>query len=692
MSNLESKPDNNSGVSGGIDASSSAFEPEILFNRPTKQRPPHEVLQYGITEAILDGETALFEVLPGVGKSRSITKIANGLKTPITILTNLQENYGQFEGWGEEDGEDVHQLPVSTDDCLTIQGSYPDDPTAQEAREAYRKGWPVSTIHREFDLPCEFGENTCSYRKKIDEIDPDGLDPLVGHYTQGYNTQYVNNRVVVIDENGFNHYVNEIKNPVEEADEFLDTLAESPLNRIPFKPDPEEIERTLEILEDEGLDPADHRDSVGEFHAKAPLTAYALLSAEEMENGWWVAELPGKRTAAFYGSPGKGSLHLFTPPDLFGAEAVIGLDATPCLSKWEAIIGSDFKHYRLFNDDQRNQYLCEQGYEFIQLNDYVWPVSGGSDNISKREAYLREIYRKHGERPDLITSKALLGRKDDNEGLEDRDLGHLWDRDMHYGNLRGRNKLEDSELLLVLGSPSRGDGDIQLPTALLGECAIPAEDQNENRITGYDLDYQSEIANDILETSRRGGVFQAVMRAGRKEATEATVYIATGMVPKWLDTEKAGERNSHSRLDACTNLWSDGMKQVIEALRGAEGMAPSEFYEQVNLCRDEAKKYRQTLQERNLVEKEGRTRGAKYYDNGLENLNIAGEVDLSLSGGFTLEGSIRRFPPKTESIMPRRDSPADPPLRYPDWMRDVQQRVDERRVDEQWKQIQRGGL
>jgi len=103
----------------------------------------------------------------------------------------------------------------------------------------------------------------------------------VGHYTQGYNTQYVNNRVVVIDENGFNHYVNEIKNPVEEADEFLDTLAESPLNRIPFKPDPEEIERTLEILEDEGLDPADHRDSVGEFHAKAPGFPHAGQNLEE---------------------------------------------------------------------------------------------------------------------------------------------------------------------------------------------------------------------------------------------------------------------------------------------------------------------------------------------------------------------------------------------------------------------------
>lgn len=682
----------------GAETTTSVFQetdPEILFDRPTKQRPPHEILRYGITEAILDGEKALFEVLPGVGKSRSVTSIAKGLKAPITILTNLRDNYSQYSDWGDEDGVDVHKLPRS-DLCPTLQGNYLNDEVAQRAREAHRDGWPVSMIHRELDLPCDRGEDKCPYRKKVEEIDPSEPDPLVGHFTQGYNSPYVNDRVVVIDEDAFSHYITQIKKPVEKANEFLETLDDFSFESA-RRPEPgEESKRkqALSRLEKEGLDPAEHQDSVGEFHAKAPVAAYTIFAAERMENDWVVADVPQSRTATFYGQPGNrgtdndtigGSIHLFDPPDLSGAEVVIGLDATPSLSKWKAIIGDDLDHYRLFDDHQRNRYLREEGYEFIQLNDYVWPVSGRNVSIDRSEAYLREVYREHGRRPDLVTSRALLGRKEDREGLEDRNLSHLWDRDMHYGNLRSRNKLEDSELLVVLGSPSRRDGDIQLPAALLGECAIPTEDENGDRLTGYNLDYQSEVANKILENSRRGGVFQAAMRAGRKEDTEATIYIATGMVPDWLDTKKVGRRSSTPHHDACTKLRSDGEKQVIKALRGADGMSPGELYEQVDLSKDRAKKHRQVLQERGLVQKKGERRWSKYSDKGLDSLNIAGSVNLSLSVCSPFNNSIRGGTPiesRPEQIIPRGRQPTDPLHRYPDWMRVLQHRAVKRWIAE----------
>jgi hypothetical protein len=677
MSNSNRKPNNGTGASGN---------PEILFDRPTSRVHPEEVLRHGILQSALNGETALFDVLPGIGKSRSAAIVADIMST--TILTNLTDNYRQYERWSKEKGVPIKRLPTRNL-CPTLRDEdpdYPKDKTAKEARDARDSGWPVSKIHHEFDLPCQREEQTCSYREKLAEIDPDGRDTLLGHFTQGYNSTYLEGRVVVIDEECFDHYINEIKNPVEKAEKFLDTLDEFPFEsaRRPEHGEEQKRKEALTQLENEGLEPADHQASVGEFHAKAPLIAYAIIAAERMENSWLVANLPGDRTATFYSQPGRGSLHLFDPPDFSDADAVIALDATPSLSEWRRILGDEFNHYRLFDDDQRNQYLREQGYEFIQLNDYVWPVSGGDVSLKKCEAYLREVARKHGQRPDLITSKELLGK------LNDENLEHLWRDDLHYGGFRGKNDLKASELLVVLGSPSRGDRDIQYLTALHGECAIPETDENDNRLTGYNLDYQSDTANEILETVRRGGVFQAAMRAGRTEDSEPTIYIATGMIPEWLDTKKAGQRRPGRPPDACTNLRSPGMKQVIEALREADGMSPDEFYDQVEIRDDEAKKYRQILQERGFVEKEGRTRGARYSDNGLENLNIAGDVDLGLSGGSTLENSIRGFPPKnarTDPIVPRRDRTKSwPENRYPGWMRDVQRDARNRKFDEQLNQ------
>ena len=680
----------NEGVAGA-ETPSSVFQetdPEILFDRLTKQSPPHEVLRYGITEAILDENNALFEVLPGVGKSRSITTIANGLKVPITILTNLRENYSQYSKWGDEDGVDVHKLPRS-DLCPTLQGDYPNDEAAQKARTAHSEGWPVSMIHHEFDLPCDSGENECPYRKKVKEIDPGASDPLVGHFTQGYNSPYVNDRVVVIDEDAFNHYITQIKKPVEKANEFLDTLDNFPFDSA-RRPEPGEEQKrnqALSRLENEGLDPSDHQDSLGKFHAKAPISAYAIFAGERMENDWVFADLPGDRTATFYGEPGDrdpnhsstgGAIHLFDPPGLSEAEAVVGLDATPSLSKWEAIIGEDFDHYRLFDDDQRNRYLREEGYEFIQLNNYVWPVSGGNVSIGRSEAYLREIHREHEQRPDLVTSRALLGRKEDNEGLEDRNLGNLWDRDMHYGNLRSRNKLENSELLVVLGSPSRRDGDIELPTALLGECAIPAKDENGDRLTGYDLDYQSEVANEILENERRGGVFQAAMRAGRSEDAEATVYIATEIVPDWLNTIKVGRRNSTGYIDACPDTREESERQVMEIVQQDDGISGREIARRSDLPKSTAIDALNRLRKEGLVEKVGAGRGTKWLDEGVKDANIAGRTTLEEMAEIHYNNSNRASRPFLAPLNWGRE-PIDETLnRYPDWMRALQNRAKKR--------------
>lgn len=667
---------------------------ESLFERPTGPIQPQEVLRHGITESALDGETALFDVLPGVGKSRSVTKVAIGTGMPTTILTNLSDNYDQYKHWGEKDGIPVEKLPTR-DLCPTLRDenpAYADDAIAQEAREARDLGWPTSRIHREFDIPCQSGQQ-CPYIEKIAEIDPGRQTPLVGHFTQAYNPAYIEGRLVIIDEACFNNYVHEIKRPVRKAEDFIDSLDEFPFEdvRRPEVGEEEKREVALEVLEKRGLNITDYSDSIGEFHAMAPLVAYAIYGADRMENRLHVAELPDDGTAVFDNlhkgiDDDGGSVWVLDTPDFSEAEAVIALDATPCVSNWRRVLNDDLHHYRLFDSSQRNQYLREQGYEFIQLNSHVWPVSGADVSLGKCEAYLREIFRKHGQRPDLITSKDMRAK------LKKEGLRELWLDDLHYGDFRGKNDLADSELIVILGSPSRPDKHIQFQAAFHGDCAEPALDEAGERLNGYNLDYQSDFANDILKSTRRGDVFQAAMRAGRSEDAEATVYIATGMVPNWLETARAGRANSNGPFDTCTNLRSEGERQVIEAMRGAEDMSPSELYKQVDISKGRAKKHRQRLQERGLIEKEGERRWAKYSDNGLESLNIAGSVNLSLSVCSPYNNSIRGSKPiesRPEAIVQSRDLPADPSARYPDWMLSVQHQARERRISENLKQRRR---
>jgi len=648
---------------------------EILNDRPSGGIPPREVLRHGITKSILDGETALFDVLPGLGKSRSAAKIAeHGI--PISVFTNLTENYGQFGGWSRDFGVESEKFPRSTVDCPSLSGQYPEDDTVKEAMEALDNGWPVSEIHDEYNLPCQQNRE-CEYIEKVQNLKVEGSGLLVGHYTQAYVESYVKDRVAVLDEDAFEEYYQSIKNPAQKAQDFIDSLNNFPLNDL--KPlSGQKRDKILKRLENIGLEPEDHPNSVGEFHAKAPLIAYAIYGAEELDNGLKYIELPGNRVAVFdkwYPTDGEATIWLLDPPDFSKAEAVIGLDATPCIPKWERILGDDFTHYRLFDEDERNQHLRDQGYEFIQLNSYAWPSQGGNLSIEKCEAYLREVHREHGERPDLITSKDVRSE------LEDRGLDHLWNRDLHFGNHRGKNHLKDSELLVVLGSPSRRDNYFKHLTALFGESA-----ERVKHVQGMNLSFGSTIGDDLLEQTRRGGVFQAAMRAGREKDAQATVFIATGLVPEWLETKRVGKRLPNGGFDACPNPRGDSNRAVIQVLRNEDGISGHEVARRAKLPKSTVSDSLNRLREDGLVEKKGRGRGTKWHDRGLEGANIAGNADIERIAGIPSKSSIRASRLFSGQVSPRQQLPNSPEDRYPDWIRDVQHRLEERRLDEQIKE------
>ena len=651
----------------------------VLGEKPAAEAPPEAVLTAGVIKSALNGETALFDVLPGIGKTRSIPTLATETEIPTSVFTNLRDNYNQIKQWGAQIGVPVVKAPTRAL-CPTLRDDspqYPANQIAQDARAARDAGWPPSTIHQEFDLPCDHNGHSCPYLEKVDQIYSENPRFIVGHYTQAHNPTYVEDRVVVLDERCYDAYLQQIQNPISKANKYVEGLDEFPFTvaRRPGPGERQEQQRALERLAEEGLDPAEHSDNVGAFHAKAPLTAYAIYGAKRMENGLHVVETPDGRRLVF-DDLGQTPVRLFDPPEFAKAEAVLALDATPCVSQWEQILGNDVKHYRLFNDRQRNRYLRDEGYQFRQLNTYVWPVSGGNVSLAKCEAYLREIRLEHGQRPDLITSKALLER------LKAEGLSGLWREDLHYNALRGKNSIQDSELLVVLGSPGRGDRYYQYQAALHGECAAPATDDNGERLSGHELDYQSDVANDVLESTRRGEVFQAAMRAGRTPDTKATVYIATGMVPEWLSTSVLGKHNSDGSFDSCLKTWTDAEEAVITFLQKQDGVSGNQIANKIGFATSTVRDTLRKLRDEDLIEKQGARRGATWHAKNLSNLNAAGEVDLTPAKPLTTIDETPSEEPYmgSSSITPLlHRGRGTEPFGYPHWMKAVRHRARRRR-------------
>jgi hypothetical protein len=610
--------------------------PIILMDQETEDRPLETVLLHAIANTALDGENALFSPLQGIGKSRQAASFA--VDFPSSIFTELTDNYDEFEDWTANKGNRAEQLPTSHKDCETIAGEYPNDPTAQKVREARKRGWPLELAHRKYEPPC-----SCGYMEKKQQIDPNGLTPLVGNTVQAHNWKYVDDRHVFFDESAFENLTETYANPIERINQFLQTCPSFEIDSVPLRLTDDICEDVITILDEIGVNPYDYKDFVDEFHGKAPLLTYALFGAERMENGQYIAELPGDRRATYrnlhdkertdengYGDPFAGKILLFDPPDLSGAKSITALDANPCLWQWEMILGEDFTHYRCFDDDGRNQYLHDQGYRFRQMNNYVWAAQGGNLSTGRPEACIRAIGTKHEKRPNMITSLDLQN------DFIDRDLRHLWDEDqpneLYYGNVNGKNDIDDSNLLVVLGSPSRSDWFYQYYAALAGENAEPATDEDGNRLTGTDLDYQSEAANELHETITRGETFQAMMRAGRRDDSLTHVYVGTCMIPDSLNVQRLGQTCGDGHFDVCLTdkPRTQNAKDVIEVLTGAEEISAGDIIDETGIHRDAVKTIRQKLQSKDLIEKTGTGRWARYTDVGLDEINVAGECDLTL--------------------------------------------------------------
>ncbi len=677
---------------------SERFADSVDYQRPLKT---------GILHIATNNERAILRAAQSTGKTVIATMVSHGILA--TITSDLRDSYDETEELAKEFGVKFQELPVGTEDCIIFSTDEFEDTKAYKAYDEL--GWPIGLIHDERDPECQHQEGGCPYQQKKKALDTDALGILNGNNVQLYNPDYVNGRVIIIDEDAFEDFRNEYENPLDKINRFLAARDEFDIDEIPFQLTNDVRKHVIDTLDDIGISPYFYRDSVGQFHSKAPLLTYAYFQEPRETAGQYVVDLPGNRTATYrnlnngertdangFGDPFAGSIVMFEPPNLSNAQAVIALDATPCDPEWELLLGSDVKKYRLFDDEGMNEYFRSNGLKFKMLNNHIAASQGGDLSVWKIASYLFELWMEHGEKPDLITSKAMFNQ------LEEAGLDYLYkdrDVDLHFGHVHGKNDLRKSSLLLVAGSPSRSDWYFKYQAALFGESAVPATDDDGNRLNGYDLDYQNDLANELLYSSRRHETFQAATRIARDDDVDGTAYFATGMVVDELDVEKVGRDIGNGKFDACHNVRSENDLKVLQSLMENDGVSTSDIASQFDFTNRTVRRILNRLRDDGVVKTTGAGPSTTHHltdsatrtnplcksikgecpdsDDPIPSFNPFGDVDLS------------PLNPKSESRTRNRVERKDPrdsfnPRSwddYTDWEIEVMKKAEKRKLFEQ---------
>jgi hypothetical protein len=591
-----------------------------------------------IASAYERGDRVLIDAIMSAGKTYGSIKAARQTGEPVTFLTGRgrDEQYEQVQEWCDERGLTSLVLPTISD-CDTYSGRYEGEHEHAEqqkkiVRRWYDKGATGKDIHMHAEeelghpLVCQGPAGArCTYKVKWEALEPEEYDVLIGHYNHAHVQSVVKSRTLVIDEFPDDTYISQFGDGLASAvttflkrHEHVEELPDDYADLMDARSDDARRADALSWFLDRDVD----RDGTLAFeqggHANAPIATFTLLAAAENDlgNGFEYAELPGH-----YGGKGgdgigvydreKGHVHLLTPPDIRYSSGTVALDGTPVPDMWDLVLGENLNHRQVLTDGERAEYITEsQNLDIVRTTEYVKP-GGLAKNVYLEEdrALLTGIADRHGENPDLITTKTA---EEEYERDENGILEAVNERE-HHGNIKGSNKFADSRLGAVLYSRHFGDGYVQLWGAFAGERV----ERGEGR--GVDLEY-SGIGEAIHQHMTHHETMQAVMRFGR-DGKGATVYVHTNTLPDWVPV--AGEGR-------VPRVWSDGMKQILEAANDYDQWRTSDLADHpvVEIGERQIRGHLHTLADRGLLTVRVEGRGFVWQDDGLHRVNEHGDVAL----------------------------------------------------------------
>jgi hypothetical protein len=521
-----------------------------------------------------DDQYTLIDALPAQGKSYGVVKWAAENDTPLTVLTPRRDLHEQNREWCDKFGLTTYSLPAFHRNCDCANGNH-GRKWKGRVTKLYQAGATAKQIHEM--APSYFGEElpcmrrgACPYLNQWN-FNLNDYDVLLGHYLHGYKKEIVDDRVVVIDESPTSAFIDEFE-PDEVASAvsyYLDSH-----DGIPFSNYTDLIEnRSDQYRRDDALDWFERnnpelkpdssvvmKNGSDQINAKAPVMTHALLVGSDLGNGWEHSKLPNGRVSARNRNPhqdhNESELILLSPPPLEDAEAVIGLDGTPCRSRWELCLGHSVKYYEVLDDMDRVSYINDTLNQTIyQMSNASKPyLSGKWVNLEEDTALITQVGERKRALPDLITSKSAI------EQYRESGLLNSVGKRKYYGNLIGSNDFGASRLGLVIGSPHYGDTHLKMWGAFANEAVERIGDER-----GLDVDYGS-FGNELLREMQAGEVLQSIMRFGRN-GDGATIFVSTGAIPDWVPL--AGKGSVHK--------WSKGMKLVLDAIEQREEWKTSDL-------------------------------------------------------------------------------------------------------------------
>lgn len=518
----------------------------------------------------------LIEALPAMGKSYGVVQWAAETGNPLTVLTSRHDLYDQYGAWAEEHDLSCTKIPASYTDCGVLRSDTHGKWTKNIEAEKRGKGLSVASIHRRANqlfgkhLPCQ--ENgKCEYMAKRESLETTEFDVLVGHYTQAYNESWIAGRYLAIDEFPGRSYLKEFEQTrfSEAVNSYLD-------GRLPYRSivhlenkrrsavDRDEVKKWLDELSPYPDTERVIRSSNPDTHIVAPLLVRLILRMELMANDWMRADLGEGKIGV---RSTDHTWHIFDRPPWDAAESVVALDGTPCIPKWELILGEGLRHLEILTDRQKAHFVRDVlGIEVTQTSPHLLPYRSGENVSPERDLALFEsIDSREPLSPALISSKQALKRYKET-GLDEvipENEQHLG----HYGGMKGSNDFGTDRLGIVAGCNQPSYDSATMWGSLLGEPV------RHIRGKGYDADL-GPLGNEILEAERNHPVLQALMRFGREEEDGekgAKVYVHTGAVPEWVSRKKANPeiRSWHSH--------KGGMKKVIDGIRRVDGWEHGEW-------------------------------------------------------------------------------------------------------------------
>lgn len=491
-------------------------------------------------------EVGLIEALPVSGKSFGVVKWAAQSGNQLTVFAPRQDLLEEYEKTCGKFGLTYRRFPSFYRDCASFEendgGEYEAiDYAAKELKRDYERGFNGVSLHTRYpDTPCQ-ADGKCPFVADRD-FDPSGFDVLLGTYRHAYRESWIEGRYVAFDEFPEDAFLTTFEDGIEPV---VSAYLEDYEDELPFRNHRDFLRR---------MDNPDVQDEIKEWkdnicwsydyghirrspnpsaHALAPMATLALIEEEVLENDWGYADLGYGRIAVYNPKENEWTFHL--PPDLSGAESILGLDGTPNKVLWEIVLNEQTRSFPLLTEGERKKYLQDVlGYRFIQTTERWKPIQGKKGASPPKDLALIEgINQKEGQQLALISSQKAINQ------YEREGLNELTDTTEHYNNLKGMNDFGKERLGLVLGCPFPNDDKIEKWAALAGESAERKEAGGEI-LRGPQTDF-GHFGNKVMRTLVHDEVLQAAMRFGREKehgVRGATVYLHTSAIPSWLPVEK----------------------------------------------------------------------------------------------------------------------------------------------------------